>query len=321
MTTPIYCIGGANIDKKLKSEKTLIPNTSNPVDITQTFGGVARNVAENLARWTKNIYLQCVVGKDEEGKRLLANMHQMGVNIEHSIMLDNKKTSSYYAVLNPNGDLHIALAEMDIYHHIPLFPFTNSWNNWAENSLIFLDNNLPHPLIERALQQAAEKNLKVFIDPVSVPKANALPKRLDNVFLIKPDLLEAAALADMSIYSIPDCVQAAKKILARGVENVVVSLGKSGYVLVNSACEEYFPMIEFSEVIDVSGAGDAFFSGILYGLQQGHSIESSCQMGAAAAAYTVQSPLTVAEDITVSRLQAFVHNQKIIKEQTHAAPL
>ena len=80
-------------------------------------------------------------------------------------------------------------------------------------------------------------------------------------------------------------------------------------------------MIEFSEVIDVSGAGDAFFSGILYGLQQNNTIEDACQIGAAAAAYTVQSPLTVANDITVSRLHAFIHNQKIIKEQTHAAVL
>ena len=64
------------------------------------------------------------------------------------------------------------------------------------------------------------------------------------------------------------------------------------------------------DVINVNGAGDAFMAGIIYGLQQQFSLRNACQWGAAAAAFTVSSPDTVAESLTSTQLQAFIHNQK-----------
>ena len=319
MTNPIYCIGGANIDCKLRSFVPLSQKTSNPVQSTVTYGGVARNVAENLARWTSNVHLQCIVGNDNEGRQLLAHVRRAGVNIEHCMALDNKKTSYYYAVLDRSGELHISLADMDIYHHIPLYPFTHSWQSWPEKSIIFVDANLPNIVVERAIQIAAEKNLCICIDPVSAPKAKTLPSHLNNVFLIKPDLQETTALTGIPIHSINDCMKAGKILLERGVKNVVMSLGKSGYVIVNEETQEYIETMVFSEIVDATGAGDAFFAGILLGMQQGATMKEACQMGAAAAAYTIQSEKTVAEDITLSRIQAYVHNQNVLKEHANAA--
>lgn len=321
MVNNIYCIGGANIDCKLKSTVPLSQKTSNPVMSSVTYGGVARNVAENLARWTTAIHLQCIVGNDNEGRQLLAHVRRAGVNIEQCLALDNKKTSHYYAVIDRNGDLHIALADMEIYNHIPLYPFTHTWQYWPENSIVFIDANLPTNVMASAIQMAAQKKLKICIDPVSAPKAKSLPGNLNHVFLIKPDLLEATALTGIAIHSINDCIRAGKVLLERGSENVVISLGKSGYVIVNSDVEEYIEAMEFNEIVDATGAGDAFIAGILLGLQQNLPITDACQMGAAAAAYTIQSAKTVADDITLSRLQAYVHNQNIIKEHANAAIL
>ena len=63
----IICIGGANIDFKLKSAYPLLLNTSNQVCSNHSFGGVARNVAHNLANISTNIHLQSVVGDDAYG--------------------------------------------------------------------------------------------------------------------------------------------------------------------------------------------------------------------------------------------------------------
>jgi pseudouridine kinase len=217
--------------------------------------------------------------------------------------------------------MHIALADMEIYHHTPLYPFTHSWQAWTENSIVFVDANLPTIVIEHAIKLAIEKNLKICIDPVSVPKAKALPAHLNHVYLIKPDLLEATAITGIAIHSINDCIHAGQVLHERGVENVVISLGKSGYVIVNKHTQEYIETMIFSEIVDVTGAGDAFIAGILLGLQQSSNIKEACQMGAAAAAYTIQSDKTVAEDITISRLQAYIHNQNVLKEHANAAIL
>ena len=65
-TTPdaahIVCIGGANIDRKLRSEQVLQMGTSNPATLSETPGGVARNVAENLARLGASVQLLTAVG-------------------------------------------------------------------------------------------------------------------------------------------------------------------------------------------------------------------------------------------------------------------
>ncbi|EKD71012.1 MAG: carbohydrate kinase, PfkB family [uncultured bacterium] len=321
MTKKIYCIGGANIDRKLKASTPLTLKSSNPVSSVCTFGGVARNVAQNLAHWTTDISLQCVLGNDTDGLNMLNHMQQLGVNVLHCQILDGKKTSNYYAVLNNNGELCVALADMDIYQEICIDTFSLPWENWQNNSLIFLDTNLPAELLTLAIQKAAERHLTICIDPVSAVKAQKIPEQLDHVFLIKPDLHEASALTNMSIHSITDCIIAGRKLQKRGVQNVVISLGKSGYVVVNEKVEEYIQTMQFDEVIDVSGAGDAFIAGILFGLQEDNNILEACQLGAAAAAYTIQSHLTVAEDITVSRLQAFIHNHQIVRENSHAVLL
>nr|WP_284498271.1 carbohydrate kinase family protein [Legionella maioricensis] len=314
MIKPIFCIGGANIDSKLKSSSALTLNTSNPVSSSTTYGGVARNVAENLANWTTNVYLQCVVGNDGHGVQLLDHMRRLGVHTEHCVVLSNKKTSHYYAILNQDGELFVALADMDIYDEVAPIHILPAWEFWNEQSLIFLDTNLPTELIRRALEKAAARKLTVCIDPVSVAKAKKLPDRLDSVFLIKTDRLEASALTNIPIRSLEDCFTAGRILQQRGIEHVVISLGKLGYVLINKTLEEYVPIRQVDGIVDISGAGDAFVAGILLGLQHNEPILQACQLGAAAAAYTTQSLHTVAQDISVSHLHSFINNQKVSHE-------
>lgn len=304
MLHPIYCIGGANVDHKLTVQGILSQETSNPVSTITTFGGVARNVAENLSHWTDNIYLQCMVGKDKEGKELLAYLQQNQVNVDSCITLTHHSTSHYYAVMNVEGELQIAFADMNIYNHILFETFVAPWKNWLPDSIVFLDTNLPTSVIEQAILYYGN-TVKLCMDPVSVSKAKKLPPSLENVFLIKPNQIEASVLTNMTISSISDCIKAGCYLLERGVKNVVISLGKNGYVLVNEKLQQHFNAMPCHSIKDVNGAGDAFIAGILYGLQQNSTIIDACQWGAAAAAMTLQSHHTVNKNITLSQLKAF----------------
>lgn len=307
MLKNIYCVGGATIDHKLTSSAALISATSNPVSSYTSFGGVARNVAENLARWTQHIHLQCVVGNDEYGKSLLVHIEQLGVNTKHSLFLDDQETAHYYAILNTNGELHLALVDMQIYTHLPEKEFMSVWNEWQPNSIIFLDTNLPAIVLSGAIRIAEKINSIVCIDPVSVTKAKKLPSNLDKVFLIKPNVLEAAALTNTTIVSISDCIAAGKKLLNSGVENVVISLGEKGHVIVNAEQAKHITTTAIRPT-DVNGAGDAFFAGILYGLQHDQDIFSACQIGACAATLTIQSVKTVVDTIKHSDFKPFMKN-------------
>lgn len=319
MTKKIFCIGGAAIDRKLKACTPLINCTSNLVTATTHFGGVARNVAENLVHWTSDIYLHTVVGEDEDGIEILRDIKQKGVDISQSVILKSARTANYYAVLNTNGDLYISLADMAIFDQTPFPRFTQGFNVFEEGSILFMDTNLTAEVIAMVLRIAAEKQLRLCIDPVSVVKSKKLPDDLRGAYLIKPNPLEAASITGMPVETIGQAMNAGETLLSMGVENVVITLGKAGYVIVNKEEKEYIGIEPIHDVINVNGVGDAFMAGIIYGMQQGFSLRHACQWGAAAAAFTVSSPNTVAENITSTQLQAFIHNQKIITGQHHAA--
>lgn len=292
--TPIYCIGGANVDHKLMARHTLIPGTSNMVSSHLSWGGVARNVAENLAQLTQNIHLQCVVGDDAHGTALLQHIQKINVNIDACLTLKNQKTSHYYSVSHQHGEMHIALADMEIYDRIPFAEFSSAWHSWQENSIVFLDTNLPAIFIEEIIALVKQKNMRLCIDPVSVTKSARLPNNLNGIYLLKPNQAEAAALTNMIINSIDDAIAAGIVLHQRGVKHVVISLAAQGHVIVNDEIQQHYKVATPEHIQDVNGAGDAFVAGILYGLQQNMSLAEACEKGAEAAALTLQSCESVA---------------------------
>lgn len=300
---PIYCVGGANIDYMFTAKAELQRGTSNPVTSQTYYGGVARNVAENLSHWTSDVYLHTVVGSDPAGRRMLQTLQQAGVNIDHCLTLDSEHTAQYYAVLEATGELDIAYADMKIYDRIPKTAFLKACEPWKKQTIIFIDTNLPADIIAELIQRQKQNDAWICIDPVSVQKASKLPTNLDAVFLMKPNQYELAALTGMTIQNKKDCENAGRQLLQRGVKNIVISLGEAGYVIVNDEIISHHHAQPIKRLLDVNGAGDAFFAGLLFGLQQNTTLTDACEMGAIAAAHTIQSPYTVSPNITFTHIK------------------
>lgn len=77
---PVVCIGGLNIDRKLRLLAEALPASSNPCEAHETPGGVVRNVAENLARLGLPVALVAAVGDDAGGRLLLAQAAEVGID-------------------------------------------------------------------------------------------------------------------------------------------------------------------------------------------------------------------------------------------------
>ncbi|HEU4518527.1 MAG TPA: PfkB family carbohydrate kinase, partial [Microvirga sp.] len=106
----VVCVGGAVRDRKLRSAGPLVPGTSNPVRSERSFGGVARNVAENLARLGVATALVSLVGDDGEGRAIRAHLGRAGVDTRFVAVADGQATAEYLAVLPPSGELAFGLA-------------------------------------------------------------------------------------------------------------------------------------------------------------------------------------------------------------------
>ncbi len=114
ITAPIVCIGASNLDRKLRSLGPLALGTSNPARQTESFGGVARNIAENLARLGAPTSLITAVGPDASGRALLAHADEAGIDTRSVLLVDGAASGTYTAVLDEDGEMRVALADMAI---------------------------------------------------------------------------------------------------------------------------------------------------------------------------------------------------------------
>ena len=110
MKPTVLCIGGANLDRKLRLSEPLRMGTSNPVMSEVSPGGVARNVAENLARLGCKVRLLSTFSDDLEGNWLLDHLNSAGVDVSPSFIVPGRKSGSYTALQDAQGEMLLAMA-------------------------------------------------------------------------------------------------------------------------------------------------------------------------------------------------------------------
>ncbi|MDQ0918815.1 carbohydrate kinase [Paenibacillus sp. V4I5] len=304
----IMCIGGANLDSKAVSKQTIRLGSSNPVTVTESCGGVARNIAETLAGLSCRTALLTVVGDDKAGQWVLEETRKRGVDVSQTIVLQGESTGTYTAVLDTTGEMFLAFANMEIYDKCTPQLLMDKWSHIAASQLVIADTNLPAGTLQELIKRCKDEGISLFIDPVSSEKAKKLPQELHGVTAIFPNLEEACQLAGASIEIIDqDYDKLARAIQARGVKHVFITLGSAGVMYVGEEGEQLFPPIP-TNVVEVTGAGDALVAGIAYGVMHQHTYMDACSYGLAAAQITLQTDQSVASELTEERLQQTIQS-------------
>ncbi|QQE74787.1 winged helix-turn-helix transcriptional regulator [Brevibacillus composti] len=302
----IVCIGGANLDRKARAKQEVRLHSSNPVTISESCGGVSRNIAENLGRLGCNVALISCVGEDKEGDWILQETKKHGVDISQVWRLPTQRTGTYTALLDHDGEMVVSLAHMDIYDALTPQMLAERWSHIAAARAVYLDTNLPADCLAYVIERCREEGIPLFVDPVSSAKAEKLPERLDGIDTILPNREEAEILAGFSISSVEDCREASRRIRARGVKQVVITLGGEGIYYQSEEESEHLPPYP-TDVVDVTGAGDAFASGLLYGVVNGETLARACRLGMAASALTLSTGHSVSPHLVPERLEQTVN--------------
>lgn len=303
----ILCIGGANIDRKAHGKQKLDLYSSNPVTISESSGGVARNVAENLRKLgVKTTMLTCV-GHDKEGEKLLDETEGLGIDVSQVWRFPEERTGTYTAILDTDGEMLISTADMELYDRMTPSLLEDKWSFIAESQAVFMDTNIPQESIHYVISRRNAEGLPLYIDPVSDAKVRKLPDNLAGVDAIFPNRSEAGWLAGMEVDSIEDCAIASKRIRKRGAEKVIITLGSEGVYYAQEGHAGHMPPIRsHSGTVDVTGAGDAFTASVIDGLTAGYPLNRAVQMGQGAAALTLQSDKTVSPLLSHEKIEAMI---------------
>ncbi len=299
----ITCIGGSNVDRKSWVHGDIQWGTSNPVTSKKTKGGVARNIAENLGRLGLPVSLLTAVGDDPDGKWLLESSKEH-MDISSSYTIPGAATGSYTALLDENGEMIVALADMGIYDRIEGSDVDRRWNILAASSFVMIDTNFPSEVISHVIKRCRQSDIPLCVAPVSAPKVKKLPHHLEGITLVAANRDEIEAMTGMTLEHESDYKKAAASLFSRGVENVVITVGKQGlFYFDRSASYGRLQAPSLKKIQEVTGAGDALVAGILYGLNREMDLAKACQYGMACSIHSLQTEDTVSHGLNELSLQ------------------
>ncbi|HMA49516.1 MAG TPA: carbohydrate kinase family protein, partial [Magnetospirillaceae bacterium] len=281
----VVCFGGAVMDRKYHALKTLVAGTSNPATSVRAYGGVARNVAENLARLDIAVSMISAVGDDESGRGLMRALQLLGVDVSGISISAAHGTAEYAAILQPDNELAFGIADMAVFETLSTDKLNTDWPLLASADWVFADCNVPADTLQALISRAAGSRFKLAIDAVSVHKVTRLPSDLSAVSLLFLNRDEAAALGT-----------------ARGARAVVTTLGQDGVLLSDQDGARPLPA-PVANVRDVTGAGDSLVAGTLFGLQQGRALAEAVKLGLLLAKLTVETDGSVRQDLTPDLLK------------------
>jgi len=285
----LVVVGGCNFDIYATPHQPLIDADSNPGHVYTTPGGVGRNIAENLARLGMSTAMLTALGTDAFGDAIVQQAEQIGLDLSNSLRLPHASTSVYVCINKHDGDIAVAVSDMDICNRIDPAYLQSRAAVLDAAELVIADANLS----EEALQfLAAQYRQKLCVDCVSSPKAHKLLSLLSNLYCVKANRAEAGVISGVTVHNAEDAAKAAKTLHQQGIQVVIITLGEEGaYVSdANTACA--MPLMP-GKTVNTSGCGDAFFAGALAALAQKQSVSQTLRWGLAMARLCAASPSAV----------------------------
>ncbi len=304
----VAVIGGMNMDIHGKPAKTLRRHDSNPGSVHTSPGGVARNIAENLARLSIDCRLISAVGNDQYGQSLLQQCRDAGIDVQHVQQFDSIATSTYLSVLDGSGDMHVAINDMAIIDEIDPERMHSIEAMLKHAALVVIDTNLREDtlgwLAERLDGQA------VFVDTVSTIKGKKIKPYLSAIHTLKTNRDEAEALSGLSARTNAERRKLAAWFHAKGVTRLFVTLGKGG-VFYSTGDQQGIerPPDEKSEMRNAGGAGDAFMAGLAYTWLQDWPLKKSTKFALAAANVTLLDDKSSSPAISLAAINRVCENQ------------
>lgn len=290
----VVVIGAVNIDICGTSDEQLILYDSNPGHAGYSFGGVGRNIAENMCRLGAEVHMITALADDVFTKDLLNYSKAVGISFDHSMIIPGAGCSKYICINNNNGDMILAVSDMKIYDLMTVDFISGQMDFINSCDLAVVDTNIPQEVIEYICEHAT---IPVAADPVSVTKAEKLRKSLGGLTIVKPNMFEAESLTGIKIENDDSLVDIADFFHKRGIKYVFVSMAEEGVFYSDGNESGTVPICKKQEVVNVSGCGDTFLSAVLSSYLNNQPIRKMAMYGECAASICANSPKTVCENI------------------------
>ena len=291
----VLVLGASVIDIFGFSVAKYSPYNSTPGVVNMSFGGVCRNIAENLARIGVNTKFISILGDDEKGKSILDHSKVIGYDMRDSLILKDGGTPTYLAILNECGEMVSSISDMKSIDELNTDFIDSKSDIIVGAEYTFLDADNPE-ILEYIVTKYKGKT-KFVLDPVSAEKANNIRHLVHHFHTIKPNRYEAEIMLGYKLDTDKALSKAGKYFRSIGIENVFISLDEDGIYYINSNKSGIIKAKNVS-VKNVTGAGDSFVAGLGYSYMKNMYIEDTVKFAITMANITINHENTINPNIS-----------------------
>jgi len=291
-------VGAANVDVHGQSRKSIVMRDSNPGYMATSVGGVTRNILENLARQGLNVSLLSAVGDDLYGEKIIRDSTAAGIDMSHLLQKRGAASSSYIAILDECGDMLLGMSDMRIIEDLPTAYLDANAALLRDADAIVCDACLPVALLDHLVSVAAG-DTPVLIDPVSTAYARQMEPIAGKFYAMKPNVMELSILSGLPTETEAQIEHACEALLKRGVVRIAISRGEKGCYYADADGNRIFRALRpVSQMVNATGAGDAFLAGFTHALVEGVSVEEMLDYALASGITAIQSMTTINPDMS-----------------------
>lgn len=262
-------------------------------NVLMTHGGVARNVAENMANLGAEVEFVTMLDDDSLGREARLRLRGAGVKLTHAVSTPDKGMGMWLAVFNEKGDLAGSVS------HMPdASPIERLFDEKGEEIIqscrgVALEIDLSEKVSERVFELAERFDKPVYAIVANMSVILRRPDFMARTACVILNEIEAGRLfgRELRALSPEETLEAVSEAApAMGIRSIVVTMGARGavYLDAENGLRGVCPAVP-CRVVDTTGAGDAFFSAVVESLARGMRLDDAVTCGARLASMTVST--------------------------------
>ncbi|MDE6388281.1 MAG: LacI family DNA-binding transcriptional regulator [Lachnospiraceae bacterium] len=295
----IAVVGSINIDNYLKM--SVLPRTGKTVNSSLSasyVGGKAINEAVGAAKLGQRISVIGRVGNDVDSDLVFQELNAHGIDAIGVKRCSGYRTGQAYIFVQSDGDSMISIMS-GANEALTVEDIRESERIFENAAFCLVQTEIPMETVMEACRIAGKYGAQTILKPVA---CGVLPAELlSSIDMIVPNAEEINAICPFET----DMDKQAEYLLAQGVGTVIVTLGAEGCFVKTRQEAEYFPAVPF-DVIDASGAADAFISALASYLLDGHTLHDAVRIASYAAGFSISREGVTPSLIDKNTLEAYI---------------
>lgn len=243
-------------------------------------GGKGSNQAVGTARLGANSYFAGIIGQDKLGEIATDLYAREGVDTTYLTKTDRLATGVGFIILNQAGENGIIL-DMSANKLMDAAFVNQVEAQIARSDLVMSVLEIPPEAAIRAMELGQKHGVKTILNPA--PAQPLPPEAFAHIDYLTPNETELRILLGLPPNDATPTLELAQRLRGYGVGNLIVTMGADGALILTAGGVEKIPGVAV-EVVDTTGAGDAFNSGLAVALAAGQPLAAAVRYAACAGA-------------------------------------